>query len=219
MTKLLKLIKPVFIIVFIALSSIGCAFSPDGYHTLTVNNKLVSYSFEYSTYYKRYGPSVDSKYVSPYVYLDLTAPRRQMKISIPLSNGQEVKTVKSSYVPASIEINIYVANKYSSLSAHDALAVWISDISQGEYAASLTHSSITISGIEGDIITYKYDWGMLLSTDMPKLKYFRVAVFDYGGYIWDFTAWSEEEMVEQVKADFEHILETFEILEVHTPGS
>jgi len=213
MMKLFKLITPVFIVVFITLSSIGCTSSRNGYQTLTVKNSLVSYSFEYSTYYKRYGPSVNTKYVSPYVYLDLTAPKKPMKLTIPSSNGQGLKTVSSSYVPAAIELNVYVANNNSALCAKDALDVWVSDILKGKYPDSLTQSPILISGIEGDIITYTHDWGMLLSSDTPKLKYFRVAVFDYGGYIWDFTAWSEEEMIEQVKTDFDHILETFKIIE------
>jgi len=208
--KVIRSTSLLWLVILVAIPEIGC--NQTDYRMLNVKNNLVNYTFEYSTYYRRDGPRVDIEHVTPAVYLDLNAPRKPFNMVVPNSSGHGLKTVTSSYVPAAIEISVYLASNMSALSAHEALDGWVLDILESEYADSLTQSTISISGIEAEYITFTYDWFMPFAMgDETMLKHYRVAAFDYGGYIWEFTAWSEEEIIDQVKNDFEHILETFKI--------
>ena len=59
------------------------------------------------------------------------------------------------------------------------------------------------------------DWvGLFPSTEGLKLEYRRVVYFDYDGLIWNIEAMSRMEMNHRVMNDFEHLLETFQILGV-----
>jgi hypothetical protein len=218
MISLSKLIIIISAVLIISSSGIGCRSPELEYCTYNVKNRLVSYKFEYSTYYRREGPMLDDKWVTPAVYLNLNAPRKPFKIVVPSSGGKGLKTVKSSYVPAAIEISVYLASNKSSLNAHNSIYNgWVLDILDSEYADSLTQSTINISGIEAEYVTFTYDWFMPFAVgNEPMLKYYQVAAFDYGGYIWNFTAWSEKEMVDQVKTDFEHVIQTFKVISVNT---
>ena len=91
-TFLLQLI----LVGIITISITGCESQP-GYRTLTVENKLVSYSFDYSTYYEIVGPRSEPDYIRPYTYITLLAPRRVMKLMVPDSNGHDsIKTVSAT---------------------------------------------------------------------------------------------------------------------------
>ena len=211
---LLKLI-PVGIIIF---SITGCGSNQNSLRTLTVKNKLLSFSLEYLTYYEIEGPSVDLENIRPYVDVNFSAPRKALKLIIPdFSKQGNLKTVSSSYVPAAIEIHIFVPLPEDG-HARDYIEGWINDINKKGYSESIERTPVTVSGIQTEILSFKYDWGLLIpDPDNPKFKYYRVIYFDYGGYLWSFRAWSEEEMVDQVKNDLNHIIETFKIIEVHQP--
>jgi uncharacterized protein YjbK len=45
------------------------------------------------------------------------------------------------------------------------------------------------------------------------LKHYRWVYFDYSGFIWQIEIEYEGEIAEQAKADFEHVIQTFKILE------
>lgn len=47
----------------------------NGYRTLTIENALSSYSFEYPTYYEREGPYDNLGFRIPSIYVTLLAPR------------------------------------------------------------------------------------------------------------------------------------------------
>jgi len=73
---------------------------------------------------------------------------------------------------------------------------------------------VSVSGVEGELIAYVVDWFLPVpGDDGPLLKYVRAVYFDHNGLVWWIEAECELEMVDQVKADFEHILETFQILD------
>lgn len=207
------------ILVWITIFSItGCGANQNGYRTLTVNSKLVSFSMEYPAYYRIEGPSVDAENIRPYTDVNLNAPRKSLKLIVPdFSKGGSLKTVSSSYVPAAIAIHIFVPLPADG-SAQDYIESWVSDINKEGYAESLERTPVTVSGIQTEVLSFKDDWGMLLaSDDAPKFKYYRLIYFDYGGYLWSFRASSEEELVDQMKNDLDHIIETFEIIDVHQP--
>lgn len=63
------------------------------------------------------------------------------------------------------------------------------------------------------MIYYVDEWGLLVpKNEGVKLQYVKEVYFDYDGLVWNLKAKSEEEMVDQVNAYFDHVLETFKIL-------
>ena len=62
---------------------------------------------------------------------------------------------------------------------------------------------------------------MLLMPDFPfpregdlKLEYVRAVYFDRGGYIWIIEATAHgSDVIDQMKTDFDHIIQTFKILD------
>jgi hypothetical protein len=194
----------------IILSIAGCESQP-GYRTLTVKNKLVSFSFEYSTYYKKEGPFVNMGHIPPYTDVGLYAPLKDMKITVPdFNEGGNLKTVSASYCPASIDIFISVQLP-GAKKAEDRIESWISTVEEEGHSESLVRSPVVVSGINAEMLDFTRDSGMILAVD-KKIEYNRVIYFDYGGYLWSFTATSEKELLEQVTTDFYHVVETFQII-------
>jgi hypothetical protein len=213
-TRRIAFLLQLILVGIITISITGCESQP-GYRTLTVENKLVSYSFDYSTYYEIVGPRSEPDYVRPYTYITLLAPRRVMKLMVPDSNGHDsIKTVSATYVPAAIDIHIFVPT--NDTTAQDFIDGWISTVEKEGHSESLVRSSVVVSGIKAEMLDFIRDSGMILAVD-KKIEYNRVIYFDYGGYRWSLSANSEEELVEQVKNDFDHIIETFKIIYVNQP--
>lgn len=100
--------------------------------------------------------------------------------------------------------------------AQDRTDDWVSRIENENYSESLVRSPVVVSGINTEMLDFIRDSGMPLAVD-KKLKYHRLIYFDCGGYIWSLMAISDEELTEKVKTDFDHIIETFEIIYVNQP--
>ena len=93
-----------------------------------------------------------------------------------------------------------------------------------EVVQVLERSSVNISGISGEQVIYTYDDFSrrmpLLDAPLegepagPSLIWIdRAIFFDYNGLVWFIRMKSTEETSEQTKLDFEHLTETFRILE------
>jgi len=93
-----------------------------------------------------------------------------------------------------------------------------------EVVQVLERSSVNISGISGEQVIYTYDDFSrrmpLLDAPLegepagPSLIWIdRAIFFDYNGLVWFIRMKSTEETSEQTKLDFEHLIETFRILE------
>lgn len=117
MGKLAFLLQ-LIVVGIITLSITGCdgrtgyrlEASEPGYQILTVKNKLVSFSLDYSTYYEIERPHMDADNIRPATFVNLVAPRKEMKMIVPdFNEGGNVKTVSVSYCPAGIDIYIYAA--------------------------------------------------------------------------------------------------------------
>jgi hypothetical protein len=216
--KRIAFILKLILVCIIIFSLTGCGVNQSGYRTLNVKNKLVSFSLEYPAYYVVDGPYVDIKHPRLGTNVDLGPPRKTMKMTVPdFSNRGNLKTVSMSYAPAAIEIGNFIPLPEDGL-AHDYIEGWISDINKKGYSESIERTPVTVSGIQTEILSFKSNWGLLIPDhDNPKIKYYRVIYFDYGGYLWSFRAWSEEELVDQIKNDLNHVIETFKIIEVHQP--
>jgi hypothetical protein len=205
----------------IAVAATGCScgyteIESDGVRILTVTRDHYSFSVEYSTFYQRKGPNyiTDGRAI-PSISIDLAAPQKTMPLLYPV-NEDELETVTVTYTPAVIGIHIYAPHDSPnfSQSAIERLENDISDSSKWENFELLERYPVTVSGVEGELIAYVIDWFLPFAEgEGPKLQYHRAVYFDYNGLIWTIEATTEMEMVDQVKADFEHIIETFEILE------
>ena len=73
---------------------------------------------------------------------------------------------------------------------------------------------ITVSGVEGELIVYLVDKLMPIPVEDGKnLWYVRIVYFDYNDLTWEIVAKCNQNIQEEVTIYFNHIIETFEILE------
>ena len=66
----------------------------------------------------------------------------------------------------------------------------------------IERSTGTVSGVSCEVVT--------LFTETSKFE--KKSFFDHNGRLWEFYVYSERDKAEQVKADFEHLFNTFKIL-------
>jgi hypothetical protein len=81
----------------------------------------------------------------------------------------------------------------------------------------LERSQISVAGIDGEQIIYYWDMGVPEYPDDPEPEpiptIMREVYFDYGNLIWTLSIRSNQAIVEEANAIFEHMLETFQILD------
>jgi hypothetical protein len=203
------------LLVSVAVALAGCNNSNDGYRSLTVENELCHFSLDYSTYYELEGPMYDIEHTIPATWVHFGAPKKYVDMVVP-ADDDSIRTVSVSYVPASIRIDVYDPSP-SSTAPQNALGRiegTLSDHAKWDNFELLERSPVTVSGIEGELIYYVTDWvGLFPSTEGPKLEYIKQVFFDYDGLIWNIKAMSRMEIDHRVMDDFEHLIETFQILD------
>ena len=186
----------------------------DGYRTLTIENDLVSYSLEYSTYYHHSGPSGDLEWKIPFVAIMLVAPSKPVEMEVPTGKAN-IDTVSLSYAPAFINVDVSDRSGESERSrlASGFLDIQLKDRERDVEFELLERRSIMVAGVAGELVVFKDEWQMgLWAKDMPAVGYFRWVYFDYGGLVWEIKSMAEEGLAERVAADIDHIIETFRIL-------
>lgn len=188
--------------------------SSDGFKTLTVTNELCSFALQYSGNYKRAGPYGDLKDNSPYMYVKLLAPEKTMQILVP-ADKDSLKTTTTMYTPATFEIFVYAPRATMDIqNSTERLNMTLEGQKRWENFKLLERLPVTVYGIEGELIAYVVDWFLPVSKgEGPLLQYHKAVYFDYNGLIWTIEATSEMEMVDQVNADFDHIVQTFKIID------
>ena len=80
----------------------------------------------------------------------------------------------------------------------------------------LERTTINMNGISGELIVYSHRVGFVETLPYESSKIVRInrtLFFDHSGLLWSIAIESDEDKAEQAKADFEHLLETFQILE------
>jgi len=78
----------------------------------------------------------------------------------------------------------------------------------------LERSTITIAGVKGERIAYSYSGFYFSSEHAPQTGTAYKAYFDSKGLIWKLSLIADEyAAAERAKSDFEHLLETFRILD------
>jgi len=113
------------------------------------------------------------------------------------------------YVPASISLGAADASKYPDRSATARIEESLRDWGTWPNFKLLERSTATVAGIQAELIAYEVD-GWFAGAAIE----YRVKVsFDHSGLHWDIDASADIDMADVVRADFNHVIETFEILE------
>jgi hypothetical protein len=90
-------------VLILSLNIGGC--NNDPFRTITVKNKIASFSFEYSSFYEQNEePSVLNTFTS----VEISAPKKRVS-SINPNPVEKAKTVTIEYVPGRIDIDVYDA--------------------------------------------------------------------------------------------------------------
>ena len=193
--------------------------SKEGYKIITVVTDEYSFSFEYSTYYSERVKNIHPEYERACSIVELLVPKATVDLIVPAGDSG-LKTVSASYRPAYIAVYVSdstLNNKRAGVTATERLNGRLkSEEDKWDNFKLIEHSTIIVSGIEGDYAEWEVDWFNLFAnkSDEPPLEYRRQVSFDFKGLIWKIEALSlGPELKDQIKADFEHILETFEIFD------
>ena len=182
----------------------ACSVSDDSYKTMNVKNKIASFSFEYRAYYREVeGPEVlggDS------VYVNLIAPKKRMSFPNPEPGGKP-DTVSLEYVPAYIGVAAYNP-EVSGLTAAERIERVLYTEARWPDFKLLERSNVIVAGIQAELIAYQTN-----QIVGPPVVYMADVYFDYGGFTWAFDVKADLDLAETVRADFDHVLQTFKILE------
>lgn len=208
-----------FALVAIALLGIlamtGCNSSDSGFKSVTIENELCHYSLEYPAQYdKNIWDNLEFKV--PYTHLSLIAPEISEEIEVFDPSSGEIITVVGHQSPAFIRVVVSDSKEYwgESYSATDELEELLEDMAKWANFELLERAPLTVAGIEGEMVAYLVDKLMPIPReDGQRLEYHRVVYFEYDGLIWEIEAGCNQEIMDQVRDDFEHIIETFTILD------
>jgi hypothetical protein len=212
----LKKYFSIIVSIMLLLLVIGCNGSPGVYKTVVVKSELCYYSFEYSGNYEKDGPRTELDRTIPYTVLYLVAPAINETAEVLDRNSGKIETVVGKRSPAGFTFDVYNPVKYESApqTSQERIERTIVGNQSWENFSLLERSSISVSGIKGEIITYLVDRLMPIPVENgKKLEYVRAVYFDYDGLLWVIEVKCKEEISQQVKADFDHIIQSFKILE------
>ena len=181
----------------------GCAGPTNSaYREFTLRMGSTHFSFEYPASYQK-----------PHV--DWTALPQLTSVTIlhVIGNGGE----------SSIDSHIGIYLMYSKYYSTDAKALLESDLAEyenGSYVSDfklLDRSQISVSGIQGEQFSYSHTWYpdalSPKSSGNPYPMLGRIIYFYSDGVIWELSVDSPLSTAEQAKIDFDHILQTFKILD------
>lgn len=182
--------------------------SPDGYKTMTVRNYIASFSFEYRAYYSDVGgPYIEDSDAHRFTNVTIMTPKETMTMVNPSPEGKG-EMVEMEYVPAFVTIIAGDASKYHR-PASERIESHISSWSSWPNFKLLERSTVMVDGAPAELIAYQVD-GFFSG---PALKYQVDLAFDRYNLQWDFRVEADIDMAEVVRADLDHIIETFKILD------
>lgn len=208
--KIARLTIPIHtILVAIILLFSGCepSLSDNDYLTMTVQNNVADFSFEYRAYYRDVaGPRIVCSETSLFTYVTISAK----KITTPVSNPgleSEGEIVDLSYVPASISIQVGDLSR-SPLSAAERIENTLESWNHWPNFELLEHKPVMLDGVQAELIACQID-GFFVG---PDLKYKAAIYFDHNGLYWLITLEADNDLAEMVRADLEHLIQTFQII-------
>lgn len=169
----------------------GCDSSMEGYRTFTFN-KVAHFSFEYPVHYEKYTARATVEDKTIYIgFRDRIVPQRR-------TNGFMYIYVEG------------VGDTYSD--ADKALEHYIQLYVEPENI--LEQSTITVAGIPSELLIYSHEPELIPEAPISDvIKITRVVYFEHNDLIWEIEIESDEDRADVAEADFEHLLETFQILD------
>ena len=187
--------------------------STGGYRTITEKDKLCSFSFEFSDFYEIVKPSVVTSHTSyNFVYMQLLAPKKTTSMLLPnFETKSSGSASEITYVPASINVSLTIGWGSASANVDELLK----DVSKWPGFDLLERSPVTVAGFAGEKIIYVSNTLLPFpssSVEEQPLQITRAVYFNVGNDVWIIEAQYESDMAERVSADFDHILQTFKIL-------
>jgi hypothetical protein len=151
----------------------------------------------------------------PYTHLLLEGPVTMQEAEVFDPNTGEIKTVSGKRGTSSISIFVSNYKKHfgESYSATDKIENVLAGKAKWANFKLLSRTPFTVSGIQGELIEYLVDRLMPIPVEDGKnLDYFCAVYFDYNGLTWEIEAQCIQEIREQVKADFDFIIQSFKII-------
>jgi hypothetical protein len=188
--------------------------SINGYRTITEKDRLCSFSFEFSDFYEVTKPSmVTKRTMYKFVDMYLLAPKKTTSMLLPgFETNSGASTNVITYTPASIEISKTIDWGAASIHVDELLR----DVSTWPRFILLERNPVIVDGFPGEQIVYVNDTLLPFpsgSGEGRPLQIIRAIYFNVGNDVWTIEAESEMSMADQVKADFEHIIQTLKILD------
>jgi hypothetical protein len=212
----MKLIeKFIFLTIISVLFASFSGYSRAPYKHITIDNELGSYSFEYPSYYEK-NIWDNLEFRVPYTHLILEGPVKNAKVEVFNPDTGKIETVVGERGTSSISIYIsnYKVEYGESYSASDRIEKVLAGEAKWAHFKLLERSPVIVSSVEGELVEYLVDRLMPIPIEDGKyLEYYCSVYFDHNGFTWEITAHCIKEIKEQVKADFDHIISTFKILE------
>jgi hypothetical protein len=177
---------------------------PTSYRSYTLSEGLVHFSFEYPTNYDEMFTEMLHSWVAATSFRSIE---------------EEGWIIERSY----LYIFIVEAGGIGTTDAEAALENEIESFASDEEYSDfeiLDRSPVTIAGVAGEQVTFSYyfaettppcDGGPVLK--LPATLIVRCAYFECNGFVWEIFLQSTEGVADEDEVHFEHILETFTILE------
>ena len=192
----LKVLIPIGLII---LALTGCFnTNSSGYQTFVMSEGAAQFSFEYSSKYKigDYKPLIDTLKFRELASVSLIAP----------FNKQSKDFTSILFLVWAVDI--------LAPNAESQMEMVIKKASTSMDFKLLEQTGVTVSNVPAKLIAYTerniqpIDRGL----KEPPFEVWREVFFDYNGLIWEIEMRSDSSTAEEDKADFEHILQTFKIL-------
>ena len=170
-----------------------------GYRTFTFN-KVAHFSFEYPAHYRKFAAHATVEDKTIYI-------------------GFRDKIIPEGRTNGFIRVVVEGAG-YRYPDAEAALEKTLLPFTEPEKYINpgnlLERSTITVAGVQAELIVYIREADLIPeapASSLDIMKVTRVVYFDHNNLIWRIRIQSDEDRADQAKADFEHILETFKILD------
>ena len=190
--------KYIMIIIPVPILLLICGCTLNGYQKITLTKQDVTFSFEYPITYQQQEESDGSiAYTFSVVFL-----------------RPDGDTIKLDYSNINTAFSIHIFDQTEKFpNATSYLDARLSDYSDALDYQLFERSRILLSGVEGEFASYKMRTGLSGEYLDPKTSYFREVYLDYKGKEWVIDISCYQEMIEQVKEEFDHIIQTFKFLD------
>jgi hypothetical protein len=204
----LMILMAMSMLLILSMALASCEDSGTGYKTMTVKNRIANFSFEYRSFYKDVeGPYVLDSSAHRFTGVSVLASKKTAPVPNPEPGGDG--TVGMEYVPAFIEVRAADAAKYPDLPAKVRIDGLLESESTWPNYKLMERTTVVVAGVEAELVAFQVD-GFF---GPPPMLYKALVYFDLDGIYWDIDVEGELEMAEIMRADLDHVLQTFKILE------